>query len=37
MNSPDFLLRLVQLLAPPIVVFVCERFFTAPLRVLSPV
>ena len=37
MNSPDALLRLVQADAPPIVVLVCERFFTAPLRALSPV
>lgn len=36
-NSPDDLSRLVQAEAPPIVVFVCERFFTAPLRALSPV
>ena len=37
MNSPELLLRLVQALAPASVVFVCERFFTAPLRALSPV
>jgi hypothetical protein len=37
MNSPELLLRLVQALAPASVVFVCERFLTAPLRALSPV
>jgi hypothetical protein len=37
MNSPEFLSRFVQALAPPKVVFVCDRFFTAPLRALSPV
>lgn len=35
MNSPDALLRLVHVLAPPSVVFSCERFFTAPLRVIA--
>jgi hypothetical protein len=35
-NSPDFLLRLVHALAPPTFVFSCVRFFTAPLRALSP-
>jgi hypothetical protein len=35
-NSPRFLLRLVQAVAPPSVVFSCERFLTAPLRALSP-
>jgi hypothetical protein len=37
MNSPLPLLRFVQPDAPPMVVFVCERFFTAPLRALSPI
>jgi len=37
MNSPDGLSRLVQVVAPPIVVLVWLRFFTAPLRALSPV
>jgi hypothetical protein len=37
MNSPDFLSRFAHALAPPMVDFVCERFFTAPLRALSPV
>src|SRR5689334_19679537 len=37
MNSPEFLSRFAQALAPPIVALVCERFFTAPLRALSPV
>jgi hypothetical protein len=36
MNSPDVLSRLVKAEAPPNVVFVCERFLTAPLRALSP-
>jgi hypothetical protein len=36
MNSPDVLLRLVHAVAPASVVFSCERFFTAPLRALSP-
>src|SRR3989442_12095696 len=36
MNSPDDLLLLVQALTPASVVFSCERFFTAPLRALSP-
>lgn len=36
MNSPDFLFRLVQTLAPPSFVLTCERFLTAPLRALSP-
>jgi hypothetical protein len=36
MNSPDVLLRFAQALAPLNVVFVCERFFTAPFRALSP-
>jgi hypothetical protein len=36
MNSPEFLSRFVQALAPPKVLFVCDRFFTAPLRALSP-
>jgi hypothetical protein len=36
-NSPEFLLRLVHALVPPNVVLVCDRFFTAPLRALSPV
>ncbi|MBR1192043.1 hypothetical protein JQ634_03725 [Bradyrhizobium sp. AUGA SZCCT0240] len=35
-NSPPFLLRLVHALAPPSGVFTCDRFFTAPLRALSP-
>jgi hypothetical protein len=37
MNSPDVLFRYVQVVAPPIVVFVWLRFFTAPLRALSRV
>jgi hypothetical protein len=36
MNWPDVLLRLVHAVAPASVVFSCERFFTAPLRALSP-
>jgi hypothetical protein len=36
MNSPEFLSRFVQALAPPKLLFVCDRFFTAPLRALSP-
>ena len=36
MNSPEVLLRLVQAVAPPSLVFNCVRFFTAPLRALSP-
>jgi hypothetical protein len=36
MNSPPFLLRLVQAVAPASFVFSCERFFTAPFRALSP-
>jgi hypothetical protein len=35
-NSPDESLRVAQTLAPASVVFSCERFFTAPLRALSP-
>jgi hypothetical protein len=37
MNSPPFLLRLVQAVAPASFVFSCERFFTAPFRALSPI
>lgn len=36
MNSLLDLSRLVQVVAPPILVLVCDRFFTAPLRALSP-
>src|SRR6185369_2022203 len=36
MNSPDFLLRLVHAVAPPRLALTCDRFFTAPLRALSP-
>jgi hypothetical protein len=36
MNSPDVLLRLVQPVAPPILVFSWLRFRTAPFRALSP-
>jgi hypothetical protein len=32
MNSPDALLCFVQAVAPPSLVFNCDRFFTAPLR-----
>jgi hypothetical protein len=34
LNSPETLLRFVQAVAPRSVV--CDRFFTAPLRALSP-
>jgi hypothetical protein len=34
MNSPDVVSR--QVLALPILVLVCDRFFTAPFRALSP-
>jgi hypothetical protein len=37
MNSPEVRSRLVQADAPPSAVLVCERFFTAPLRALSPI
>jgi hypothetical protein len=37
MNSPEFLLRLVQAVTPPRLVLSWVRFFTAPLRALSPV
>jgi len=37
MNSPDDLSRFVYVVASPIGVFVWLRFFTAPLRTLSPV
>jgi hypothetical protein len=36
MNSPDVLLRFVQALTPPSFVLSWLRFFTAPLRALSP-
>jgi hypothetical protein len=36
MNSPLFLFRFVQAVAPPSFVSTCERFFTAPFRALSP-
>jgi hypothetical protein len=36
-NSPFALLRLVYALAPASLAFTCVRFFTAPLRALSPV
>jgi hypothetical protein len=36
MNSPPFLLRLVQAVTPPSAVLSWVRFFTAPLRALSP-
>jgi hypothetical protein len=36
MNSPDVLLRFVQAVTPPSLVFSCVRFLTAPLRALSP-
>src|ERR1700712_2777117 len=36
MNWPEALLRLVQCSSPSILVFSCVRFFTAPLRALSP-
>src|SRR5882757_3366414 len=36
MNSPDVVSRFVQDLAPAIFVLVWDRFFTAPLRALSP-
>ena len=36
MNSPDFLLRLVQAVTPPNLVFTCDRFFTAPFLARSP-
>jgi hypothetical protein len=35
MNSLLDLSRLVQVVAPPILVLVCDRFFTAPLRVVA--
>jgi hypothetical protein len=35
-NSPLFLFRLVQAVALPSLVFTCDRFFTEPLRALSP-
>lgn len=34
-NSPNFLLRFVHPLAPPVVVLVCDRFFTAPSGVVA--
>jgi hypothetical protein len=37
MNSPVVLSRFVQVEAPPMVVLVWLRFFTAPFRALSPV
>jgi hypothetical protein len=36
MNSPEDVLRFVQAVAPPRLVFNCVRFFAAPLRALSP-
>ena len=36
MNSPDVLLRLVQVVAPASYVLIWVRFFSAPLRALSP-
>ena len=36
MNSPEALLRLVKAVTPPSLFFICDRFFTAPLRALSP-
>jgi len=36
MNSPEFLLRFVQPLAPLILVLTWLRFLTAPVRALSP-
>ena len=35
-NSPYFRLRLVHAVVPPSLFFTCDRFFTAPLRALSP-
>jgi hypothetical protein len=35
-NSPDFLLRFVHAVAPPISVFTCVRFLTAPFLALRP-